>query len=529
MNKYRLIALTVLLAATLFGQNVEFTPPEVETGDWKYFPATTYSLIHHKRYEEAFQRIWWYHNNAVKYGISDGRLDVFIWLKVAIYYPPAMEALLKVRDEKIAYLKSDAARAEIPAYMPNGERRDWKLNPPTEKEQPEYWKSTLADASLFQEVTAINEHLYCTSETFQLLLFLDKYNPELAAKCWQNTKDTFLKYRPYDDMARKYDTKLEEDYAEYLKKFPETLESIRTGGTDFIYFRNLAFQKMQEFMMRAQIQDKLELREKIYRDLAGKLDELKPPPVTPPVKQPDMMSEVQEKLKELRKNRIKHKNYAETLQQYQALCDYNKILADRGNVFLSRYIFKEWYQLGLVHQPAMEALISERDYMENYIRSYRGETGPDTSRDWTAKPPATRQEAEKRYGYRQVAQSYFQQIMYIDKLLEKEKSTLELFRYLDKYRPGEAMICAYSFIDTLVEEKEADLLRRYSGRLEESMITFLKTYDPTDTTYRKEYQEQQIERYTKQARLIGQSKLADDFEKEIAKKQEAAKKQDQKD
>ncbi len=142
-----------------------------------YSPMHKYSIVTKEMvrdggYEEALERVLWYHEHVLEhepsaYGV---RLSYALsdWKELGELYPPAIAAMENLRDHNTQLLK------------------DGKGNP-----------------SLFHDTMAFNRTLEEDSKTIDLFRILDREQEDLAVQCWKYAKDVVIKTRTVD-IAKKY-------------------------------------------------------------------------------------------------------------------------------------------------------------------------------------------------------------------------------------------------------------------------------------------------------------------------------------
>lgn len=140
--------------------------------DMQKYLSDTQALVRQGSYEEALQRFIWFHEHALEHnpGMYGVRLSFALgyWKDLGEVYPPALEALKRIRDEDTATLSSG---------------RD--------------------DYHLFHDVMALNRTLGENSKTVELFQQLDESGDGRAAAYWRIAKDDVIAARRYD-LVRKY-------------------------------------------------------------------------------------------------------------------------------------------------------------------------------------------------------------------------------------------------------------------------------------------------------------------------------------
>lgn len=152
------------------------------------------------RHEEALREYLWFHEHALEiepslYGV---RLSFALaaWLDLGHAYPPALDALKRVRDEKTRRLLASEGGRE-----------------------------------LFHDVEAINEHLDDDEATYELFQKLQTVDPELASTCASLAMRAIVQARDYDlasryiadpeEELRNWSVVLNEDIADLAKEPPQ--------------------------------------------------------------------------------------------------------------------------------------------------------------------------------------------------------------------------------------------------------------------------------------------------------------------
>jgi len=130
------------------------------------------------RYDEALNHYIWFHEHALEhnealYGV---RLSFALasWAELGEMYPPALSMLKGIRDRKTAQL-----------LLGEGDRH------------------------LFNDVSAINDHLHDQEATYQLFVSLNRKFPDLAKSCASTAMPVLVQKRDYA-LARRFIQKPEE-------------------------------------------------------------------------------------------------------------------------------------------------------------------------------------------------------------------------------------------------------------------------------------------------------------------------------
>jgi hypothetical protein len=157
---------TLLLLFTLL------TVPLIQAEDMQKYLSDTDDLAMAGKHEEALKRHIWFHDHALEhepamYGV---RLSFALssWKELGEKYPPAMKALVEVRDRKKKSLLEG-------------------------KESHE----------LFHDVASINEALGEPEKTVSLFEQVDEKQPKAAKGYWNVAKDAVIAAKRYD-LAHKY-------------------------------------------------------------------------------------------------------------------------------------------------------------------------------------------------------------------------------------------------------------------------------------------------------------------------------------
>ena len=140
--------------------------------DMRKYMDDTHTLVKQGKYAEALERMIWFHNHALEHdpAMCGVRLSfaLLYWNELGKVYPPALEALIKDRDDKTALLESG---------------KD--------------------ECLFFADVAAINRELKEDSKTIELFRKLDKDHPALAERCWIFARRNVMEAKDYA-LARKY-------------------------------------------------------------------------------------------------------------------------------------------------------------------------------------------------------------------------------------------------------------------------------------------------------------------------------------
>lgn len=183
------IILGIILAATLA------YPVE----DMRLYTRKTQQLVKEGKYQEALERHMWFHNHALEHdpSLQGVRLSfaLMYWRELGDLYPPALESMKKVRDDKTDLLIQ-------------GE----------------------GDLQLFHDVTALNRKLEDNNETVELFRHLDKNQKALAKQCWDTAKEAVIITKAYD-LARKHIGNLVREFEIAKQKYDRN--KAMYGGKNF--------------------------------------------------------------------------------------------------------------------------------------------------------------------------------------------------------------------------------------------------------------------------------------------------------
>jgi len=186
--------------------------------DMQKYLQDTRVLVRQGKYPEALDRFVWFHENAVAHeaGMSGVRLSFALsdWKALGKKYPPAMDALVEMRDRTTRQILDSGATSQ-----------------------------------LFQDVAALNRTLGEDSKTVDLFLVVDKNTPELAKNCWIMVKDAVIGAKQYE-LAAKYigDPETAFLHISHSYELNQTLyKDPRFGGPRFIAFneKRLVEESMQ--------------------------------------------------------------------------------------------------------------------------------------------------------------------------------------------------------------------------------------------------------------------------------------------
>jgi len=144
----------------------------VQADDMQKYLSDTQDLVKQGAHQEALERYLWFHDHALEHerSMTGVRLSFALsyWKKLGEVYPPALDAMTKVRNEKSSLLEEGKGSYD-----------------------------------LFVDVRALNRTLEENDETVALFRKLDQEQEDLAKKCWDIAKEAVIKEKAYD-LARKY-------------------------------------------------------------------------------------------------------------------------------------------------------------------------------------------------------------------------------------------------------------------------------------------------------------------------------------
>ena len=140
----------------------------------------TDELIQKGEFEEALERTIWFHNHSLEKqkSISSVRLSFALsdWYEFGKKYPPAMSALINIRNDKEKMMLTEKATCE-----------------------------------LLDDVSSINIVLSEDNKTIHLFKNIQSHNPFLAKECWYIVKDIVIKQKD-DDLLTKYSINVLSEY-----------------------------------------------------------------------------------------------------------------------------------------------------------------------------------------------------------------------------------------------------------------------------------------------------------------------------
>ena len=178
--------------------------PLVQAEDMQKYLSDTEDLARAGKHEEALKRHIWFHDHALEheramYGV---RLSFALgnWRKLGEKYPPAMKALVEIRDKKTKLLLGGKKSHE-----------------------------------LFHDVSSINQTLGESEKTVSLFEQIDEKQPKNAKGYWNVAKDEVIDAKKYD-LARKYIGKPANEFIRLKARYDENTsfyDDPRIGGDRF--------------------------------------------------------------------------------------------------------------------------------------------------------------------------------------------------------------------------------------------------------------------------------------------------------
>ena len=187
----------------------------------KYLQETQ-DLVAQGKHEEALKRFVWFHEHALEhdksmYGV---RLSFALscWKNLGESYPPAMKALVKMRDDNEKSLRENKG-----------------------------------NKNLFHDVRALNRTLDEPEKTVDLFEFISKGDPLRAEEYWSIAKDPILEQKRYD-LAQKYIEDIEAEFLEIKEMYERNV-----ALCDNPQFGGALFKKYNESRFVAEVQKLIEL------------------------------------------------------------------------------------------------------------------------------------------------------------------------------------------------------------------------------------------------------------------------------
>jgi hypothetical protein len=138
----------------------------VNAQDMQKYLNDTRDLIKQGNFREALKRDIWFHDHALQYSkaMSGVRLSFALndWKTLGDKYPPALTALIKVRDDKTKLIEANGGSSD-----------------------------------LFQDVASINRTLKEDAKTISLFKYITKTHPDSAQHNWHYVKKLLFDAKEY--------------------------------------------------------------------------------------------------------------------------------------------------------------------------------------------------------------------------------------------------------------------------------------------------------------------------------------------
>lgn len=164
---------------------------KIQADDMQKYLQETVQIAKEGKYEEALERHVWFHNNALAHqpSMTGVRLSfaLMYWVELGRKYPPALEKLKEIRNQK---------------------------------------EKTLADGEgsfeLFHDVSGINKALKEDERTIDLFKKVESTNPEQIDRLWIVAKDLAFAQKEYD-LINRHIKDVEQEYrnaySDYLRDY----------------------------------------------------------------------------------------------------------------------------------------------------------------------------------------------------------------------------------------------------------------------------------------------------------------------
>ena len=170
-------------------------------GEYEDYMDETFALISMGENEEALERFIWFHNNGVAQGLTTNpsRLSfgLMYWVDFGNKYPPALDALKRIRDKNTSDILKDDNSCD-----------------------------------LFSEVEAINSNLSEDLKTIELFKRIDKDQPLLAKRCWIYFKELAIDNK-LEYFIDKYIHDLKGEYDKTESRFITTMSFLSTDAENY--------------------------------------------------------------------------------------------------------------------------------------------------------------------------------------------------------------------------------------------------------------------------------------------------------
>ena len=173
---------------TLF---IALTASKIQAEDMQKYLQETVQIAKEGNYQEALERHVWFHNHALEIqpSMTGVRLSfaLMYWTELGRKYPPALEKLKEIRDEKEQILlDGDGSFA------------------------------------LFHDVSGINRALKEDERTIELFKKVESTNPEQIDRLWIVAKDLAFSQKEYD-LINRHIKDVEQEYrnaySDYLRDY----------------------------------------------------------------------------------------------------------------------------------------------------------------------------------------------------------------------------------------------------------------------------------------------------------------------
>lgn len=221
-----------------------FSAP-AQTNDLHAYLSETRRLQRTGENEQALERHLWFHKHALEhdpsmYGV---RLSFAMgdWKRLAETYPPALRAMMKVRDEKTQRII-------------DGE----------------------GSYALFHDVASLNETLGENGKTLELFKTLEEKQPGMAMLCWNLVKDLAFDQKRMD-LLTKYaadPTADFQDVKEDYQRLAALIEKKDIGGSQLKdYAENRFAQQTVQLINLATTLEKPDVAIAIQKEALGILDD----------------------------------------------------------------------------------------------------------------------------------------------------------------------------------------------------------------------------------------------------------------
>lgn len=172
--------------------------------DLQQYLHDTRDLVDAGEYAEALERHLWFHHHALEHDESmlGVRLSFALgdWMDLGKSYPPALEALEKLREAKTQQLLAGSG-----------------------------------DARLFHDVVALNRAFAEEERTMALFEAVIASRPDDASAFWQFAKETVMKFARFD-LARHYLKNPHEEYDTIVALYEE-IEQMDVPAEQAAYLR----------------------------------------------------------------------------------------------------------------------------------------------------------------------------------------------------------------------------------------------------------------------------------------------------